>query len=219
MVGPEHALNGLALSAMSKRIGGIVGAIIAGIIISTVSIGGQYLAISASYLAAVVVMLALRDIGQAAPTQRGSVLDNLVGYIQVLRENRTLRTLMFLTAMTEVFGFTHQSLLPVFARDVLQVGAMGLGFMWAVRQAGGMIALLLLANFGNVNRKGLIMFAAALGFGLGQMAFSLTTNIVVFLVTLAFINACASTADTLYKMLMQSNVSNEERGRAMCTWV
>ncbi len=219
IVGPEHALNGLALSAMGQRVGGVVGAITAGVIISTVSIGGQYLAISASYLAAVVVMLALRDIGQAAPTQRESILKNLVGYVQVLRENRTLRTLMFLTAITEVFGFTHQSLLPVFARDVLEVGALGLGFMWAIRQAGGMIALLLLANFGNVKHKGLVMFAAAIGFGLGQMAFSLTTNIFVFLVTLAFINACASIADTLYKTLMQSNVSNEQRGRAMGSWV
>ena len=219
IVGPENALNGLALSAMSQRVGGVIGAITAGIIISTVSIGGQYLAVSASYLAAVAVMFAIQEVGQAAPTQREPVLKNLVGYIQVLRENRTLRTLMFLTAMTEVFGFTHQSLLPVFARDVLGVGALGLGFMWAVRQAGGMVALLLLANFGNVKRKGLIMFAASIGFGLGQMVFSLTTNIFVFLLTLAFINACASAADTLYKMLMQSNVSNEQRGRAMGSWV
>ena len=44
-------------------------------------------------------------------------------------------------------------------------------------------------------------------------------GIFLFLAVLAFINACASAVDTLYKMLMQANVSNEQRGRAMGSWV
>ena len=51
------------------------------------------------------------------------------------------------------------------------------------------------------------------------MAFSLGGNFVSFVLVLAFINACASAIDTLYRTLMQENVSNEERGRAMGSWV
>ncbi len=51
------------------------------------------------------------------------------------------------------------------------------------------------------------------------MAFFWASSLWLFLVILTFINACASVVDTLYKMLMQSNVSNEERGRAMGSWV
>ena len=125
---------------------------------------------------------------------------------------------MFMTAITEMFGFTHQSVLPVFARDVLEVGATGFGVMSAVRQGGGVLALVLLAAVTNLNRKGLAAFIIVAGFGLGQMAFYLTTNLFVFLVILAFINACASASDIIYRTIMQSNVSNEERGRAMGAW-
>ena len=218
IVGAEHALNGLALSAMNQRIGGVLGALSAGIFITTWGIGSQYVIICASYLVAAIVMLTIRSAGQAAPMHREPVLKNLAGYIQVLRQNRILRAMMFMTAITEVFGFTHQSVLPVFARDVLDVGATGLGIMSAVRQGGGMLALVLLAGISNVNRKGLIAFIIVAGFGLGQMAFSLTTNILVFLLILAFINACASASDILYRTIMQTNVSNEERGRAMGLW-
>jgi hypothetical protein len=41
---------------------------------------------------------------------------------------------------------------------------------------------------------------------------------VFFLLVLTFVNGCAMTVDTLYKTLMQSNVPNEQRGRAMGSW-
>ena len=63
------------------------------------------------------------------------------------------------------------------------------------------------------------MFIVAGGFGLGQMALSIPFGLFGFLAVLAFINACASAVDTLYKMLMQANVPNEQRGRAMGSWV
>lgn len=219
LVGAERALNGLSLSAMSQRFGGVLGAVISGVAIAVLGIGGQYLVVAVTYLLAGVVLLSIRDVGQAAPTEHGTVWSNLVGYVRLIRENRTLMALMMLTASTEVFGFTHQSLLPVFARDVLGVGSVGLGFMTAVRQLGGMIALFVLANMGDFRRKGLVMFGAATAFGLGQIGFFWANDLVVFMLVLAFVNACASTADTLYKSLMQSNVTNEQRGRAMGSWV
>ena len=44
-----------------------------------------------------------------------------------MRTNRVLVTLMGLAALTEIFGFTHMSLLPVIAKDVLGLGPIGLG--------------------------------------------------------------------------------------------
>ena len=219
IVGPENALNGLSLGAMSQRAGGVFGSILAGVIISTVGMGGQYVAMGAVNVASALVLFGTRSVGQAAPVARGSVLQNFFGYFQLLRENRTLMILMLLTSTTEVFGFTHQSVLPVFARDVLGIGALGFGFLTAFRQGGGVIGLLILANMAGFRRKGMLMFGTALGFGLGQMAIYWASSLWVFLIILTFINACASAVDTLYKMLMQSNVSNDQRGRAMGSWV
>ena len=91
--------------------------------------------------------------------------------------------------------------------------------MFAIRQGGGMLGLMVMANMGNFQRKGLLMFFMAGAFGVGQMAFSLTPNLYVFLAILAFVNASAHGVDTLYKTLMQENVPNEQRGRAMGSWV
>ncbi len=219
IVGPEAALNGMSLQSLSQRLGGVAGALGAGGIIAAVGIGSQYLAIAICYALSAAILLWTREAGQAAVRTPQSALQNLIGYVDIIRSNRVLLTLMLLAAVTEIFGFTHQSLLPVFARDELGVGSVGLGVMSAFRQGGGLIGLVLLAAMSASKRKGLIIFVVAGGFGAGEMALSLGGGFVSFVAVLALINACASAVDTLYKTLMQENVANEERGRAMGSWV
>ena len=219
IVGPESALNGMSLTALSNRIGGVLGALVAGAIIEVAGIGFQYLAIGLSYAASAVILFWTREAGQAAVRTPQSVLRNLIGYIEIISTNRTLLTLMILAAITEIFGFTHQSLLPVFAKDELGVGSVGLGVMSSFRQGGGIIGLLLLANLSSSRHKGWMIFIIAGTFGLGEMAFSLGGGFIYFVLVLALINASAAAVDTLYKTLMQEVVPNEQRGRAMGSWV
>ncbi len=63
------------------------------------------------------------------------------------------------------------------------------------------------------------MFIIATSFGVGLMAFSISSSLAFFIVVLVAVNACAMSVDTLYKTLMQANVPDEQRGRAMGSWV
>jgi len=181
--------------------------------------GWQYVAIGIAYGVSAAVLLGIGKVGQVDSPRREPVLANLAGYLHLIGSNRILLTLMVLASITEVFGFTHMTLLPVFAKEVLGVGPVGLGFMTAVRQGGALIGLFFLANLRDFQSKGLLMFGIAFGFGAGMMLFSLATNLLVFLLVLAVVNACAMAVDTLYKTLMQENVTDEQRGRAMGSWV
>lgn len=81
------------------------------------------------------------------------------------------------------------------------------------------MGLALLANLRDYRRKGLLMFIIAGAFGVGLMGFSVSSALVYFIIVLAAVNACAMSVDTLYKTLMQANVPDEQRGRAMGSWV
>ena len=219
IVGRGQALNGLALSAMAMQGGGIAGSLAAGGLIELVGTGWQFIASAVCYLGSAAATVAIGNPGRSATGSVEPVLKNLAGYVKLVRENRFLLVLMSLTASTEVFGFTHMTLLPVFAKNVLHVGPTGLGVMTAMRQTGGLLGLWVLAGLGATRKKGLMMFVTAVGFGVGQMAFFLSGNIYSFLGVLLFVNACAMAVDTLYKTLMQDHVADEERGRATGSWV
>ena len=219
IVGPEQALNGLSLNQIGMQAGAVVGAIISGALIEAAGPGWQYMAVGASYLGSAAVLLVIGKSTRAPQPQREPVLQNLAGYILFLSQNRVLLVLMCLASITEVLGFTHMTLLPVFAKEVLSVGPVGLGYLSAVRQAGGLLGLALMANLKDYRRKGLLMFIIATAFGVGLMAFSVSSDLAFFVVILAAVNASAMSVDTLYKTLMLTNVPDEQRGRAMGSWV
>jgi len=101
----------------------------------------------------------------------------------------------------------------------LSVGPIGLGVLTAVRQVGGFLGLFSLTLLGNYNGKGKLMFYIVVAFGIGQMLLAFSANVYLFAIFLIIVNACAMSVDTLYKTLMQQNVPNEHRGRAMGSWV
>ena len=219
IVGPDNALNCLALIAMSNQIGGLAGVLIGGALIGVVGPGSAYLVISASYLVSGIVLLGAASSKRELQFRRESVLRNLLGYVQIVRQNHVLFALMCIVSVSEIFGFTHATLLPVFAKEVLAVGPLGLGFMYAVRQGSGLIGLALLASLRDYRRKGLLMFVFTASAGLSLMAFSLSSNLFFFMVILALVNLSIQSAEALWKTLMQNNVPDEQRGRAMGSWI
>lgn len=214
IVGREDALNGLALVSLGKRIGFIIGPFIAGAIISGFGVGEQYVAISVSCLISHITLYAVRGVGQSAPQRKKPTLHNLLSPLRLIQTNSILAILMFFTAVNEL-GFSFNIFLPVLARDVLGVGAQGLGVMNGVSAAGGTLAVFLLPSMGTFNQKGILMLTCVTLGGLSLIGLSQATNMFAIVALLATVNCCLTASETLNLTLMQTNVANEERGRAM----
>lgn len=121
--------------------------------------------------------------------------------------------------LAEIFGFASMTLLPIFARDVFDVGASGYGTMMAVRSGGGAIGLLLLARIGTEGQSGRVFLGAAATFGLALLLFALSPVYALALVFLAVAGIGASVLDTLGQTLLQRNADDAQRGAAMGLWV
>jgi len=166
----------------------------------------------------------LRQAGASAPRVRESLAENVVNYWRALRTNRTMLSLMVSTAAAEVLGFSHQVLLPVLARDLLEDGktvgeAVGLGILTACRSVGGVIGVLALGRFASVRRQGVLLLSVVVLFGLGQVLLAQSPNFGMALLLVTLVNIVASATDVLHQALLQQTVSNEQRGRAMGSWV
>ena len=61
----------------------------------------------------------------------------------------------------------EDSMLPVFADDVLKVGAIGLGLLMSSSSVGNLVGTLLMASFRNVRRKGIALIMTAIAAGSG----------------------------------------------------
>ena len=82
---------------------------------------------------------------------------------------------------------SYQSLLPVFAKTVLDVDSSGLGFLMGAIGVGALAGTLGIASFGNFQRKGLLMLALLLIFGAALNLFALSTTLYLSLAALTVV--------------------------------
>ncbi|PKB79654.1 MAG: hypothetical protein BZY88_12190 [SAR202 cluster bacterium Io17-Chloro-G9] len=219
IVGTDAAVNGIALISMAQRVGGIFGSLIAGSFLAWLGPADTFLVMSVSYALGGIVLYWLRQVGQSAPAEREPIWDNVVNYFRALADNRIMLSLMVTTAAVEMLGFSHQVLLPVLAKDVLFIGPTGLGVLTAFRFLGGALGVVATAILGQVQRRGILLLAVIALFGGGEILLAYSNTLWTALVFITLINVMASITDILHQSLLQLSVPNQQRGRAMGSWI
>lgn len=105
------------------------------------------------------------------------------------------------------------AMLPVFARDILEVGAQGLGFMRAAPAAGAALVALAISIRPMERNVGSKMLWAVAVFGATTIAFALSRNFMLSLGLLALLGAADMVSVFVRNTLVQLNTPDEMRGR------
>ncbi|HLF79119.1 MAG TPA: MFS transporter [Dehalococcoidia bacterium] len=219
IVGGSQVVGGLALMALSGRAGGIIGPLVAGILLAAAGAGEAYLMMSGCLFVSGLLLVLARTPGQAAPDARPPIWQGLKEFASELRNNSSLRALVVLTAAVEILGFSHQAVLPSLARDMLHVGAEGLGLLYAFTAVGGVIVFLKVTLGGELQNKGRSFLAVLLVFGVALVFLGVSGSLLVALLAILLVSAMAGLSDLLSQSLIQSAVANDLRGRAMGSWI
>lgn len=222
LVGPDDALKGVSLNATANRLMGVVSGFAGGAIIPLFGPQGSLVLMGCGYAMGTLLLVFIHSGGvhrprtaAAAPSFGRALRD---GY-GLARTNRRVLGLFLLTVCGEIFAFSHQTLVPVFARDVLDAGAAGLGALTSARALGSVASSLVLARFAYYHdRTRLLLWHYAL-YGACMVAFAASTSLPMSVVLMAGVGLAASSLDILQQTLMQLAVRDEDRGRAVGYWV
>jgi MFS family permease len=147
------------------------------------------------------------------PRPKSSAWQSVGEGVAYLRGEPVVLMLLILGVVPFILGNPYQSMLPVFAKDVLVVGPEGLGFLTTAAAAGSLISAFLIAGLGDFPKKGLVMIFGLLAFGTLLVAFAYTPWPWVAGVLLFLIGASTQLYQTTNATLMQLLVPTEYRGR------
>jgi MFS family permease len=120
-----------------------------------------------------------------------------------------------LAVFPTVFGLPVLAMMPVFARDVLHVGAGGLGFLNSALGLGAIVATLSIASLGNLSKKGPLLIAACFTLGCFLILFSQSRWVPLSLAALLFVGASRMSFMALTNTTIQLTVPDQYRGRVM----
>jgi MFS family permease len=214
LLGRENLLRGVATNFVTAQIMGIAAPLVAGQVLERFDDSWAYVVVAGSNVLAVTLLLPLRY-------QRPEVSQHRTP-LRALREGLAygiktpmIRALILMGLAAEIFGWSHETMLPVMAGDVLKVGAAGLGYMLSAAGAGSLVFTLILANLRDIRRKGLVVALAAAGFGLFLMAFAYSPWFPLSLLLIAVAYGMGHVYEALVTTALQTAVPDEMRGRVL----
>lgn len=219
VVGETEALRGMALNGLAMRSMGVLGAVVSGALIPAFGVQSSFIFMGIGYVVGALALMGVHTIPVQRSTPHASVRSSFGHGMALVRDNGAVRGLVMLSILTEIFGFSYQTLMPIFARDILGVGAVGLGVLSGARSIGAILSTLVLAALAHYQEKMRLLVGAFGLYGLFLVCFAASTLFPLSLVISVGIGAVASASDILQQTLLQLNVPNEDRGRVMGYWV
>jgi predicted MFS family arabinose efflux permease len=146
-------------------------------------------------------------------SRHSSVLQSLRDAFGYVRGERVIMTLLTVSALFNIFGRSYITLLPVFAKEVLRVGASGFGFISAGPGMGTIIGSLSLAFLGRVRAQRGVMITILLAFCASLFAFAVCADVRVAFGFLVAVGALSTLFETLINTAIQLRVVESFRGR------
>jgi MFS family permease len=174
--------------------------------------GGAVFPVSAALLAVALVASGLVRPRRGAVEARARDLRTLFAGVAYVWRNKTLLGAMSLDMLGVLFGGAV-ALLPVYARDILHAGPVGLGLLRSAPAAGAALTGIWLAIRPVRARSGRKLLGAMACFGLAIVAFGLSRSFALSLLAL-FVAGASDMVNVVIRMtLVQLATPNEMRGR------
>ena len=126
--------------------------------------GWAYVAMSAGDLISVALLTLVNPPVRKRADKSSPFRDMKEGAMFSLK-SPLVRTLLGAILLNELFGWSHEPMLPVMARDVLGMGATGLGNLLAAGSLGAAVTSVALSSFENPRKKGVLLVAGMFGYG------------------------------------------------------
>jgi MFS family permease len=216
---PRHDLpNGLSMMSVSFRTATIVGPAVAGLLIDRGGLGITYLLNALSFLAVIAALLLISPPAPEAVETSGETAKPVVSFqaltegLRFVMTTPILVTTIWLDFLATFFSSAN-ALLPVFAKDILHVGARGYGLLASAEAAGALAAGMVISFSRPIQKQGMAMLWAVMCYGFATVIFGASRWYWLSWLALAAVGASDGVSTILRQTIRQLVTPDHLRGR------
>ncbi len=215
----DDLMDAIALNTSAFNLARILGPSIAAAVIASAGLAWCFGLNALSFAAVLAGLVMLRLPPYVRPVDRPSPIAGLKEGIRYMFNTTEIIVVMRMVSVFSIFGVPYLTLMPVFAREALGLGASGYGLLMTATGVGALSGALFLAAVGGRIRRGRLFALASLAFPLMILALSATGQppVAGFVVLIAGLFMILQTA--LANGILQAIVPDDLRGRVMAAYV
>ena len=204
--------NAATWSSSAWQTGAIVGPALSGFLYALFGFSNTLLVVVALLVSSFGLLLLIKDKPVPAPSKHTDMLQSLKEGLRFVYRTKIILYSISLDLFSVLFGGVV-AILPVFAEDILHVGAEGLGILRASPSIGAVITLLLLSRYSPMKHVWRNLLTVVAGFGICILVFALSKSMILSLAALFFSGALDSVSVVIRGTILQLMTPDELRGR------
>jgi MFS family permease len=219
MVGKPDLMNAIALNSSVFNGAAVIGPSVAGVIIGIVGVPICFLANSISYLAAVGALLSMRNLPTVVREHHDQHwLERVAEGFRYARREPGVGLLLLVVAVFSLFAMNRLTLMPLFADQVLHVGATGFGFLMGAMGLGALAGALTLAFVPGLGADPRRQFWLGMIWVAALLTFSISRSFPLSLATLLVAGYCQISFVATANNRIQTLTPDHLRGRVMALY-
>lgn len=206
--------NAFSLGSIAFQTGSIAGPALSGLVIAYMGQPYTYLFNAFSYLAVVASLVLMGQVEQeVVPSQQAAISLPAIreGVLFILHQPMILSSMLLDFFAT--FFSSANTLMPIFARDILHVGAVEYGWLSSAQAIGAVTAAIIVSQLTEIRRQGLTFLLSVVIFGIATAVFGLATYFNLAMIALILVGAADSVSTIIRNTIRQLHTPDQIRGR------
>ena len=225
LVPREHLANALTLNTIAFQIAAVCGPALGGIVIAQLGVAWAYAFNAISFLVVIAALLMMKGVGRQAlglgrrtsdveaPPKPEFTLHAALEGLRFVFRAPLIRSTMLMDFFATFFS-SATALLPLYAQDILGVGASGYGWLYAAPAAGAMITSAVMVKAVDlIDRRGRVLVWAVVGYGIATAAFGVSRSFWLSFFCLALTGATDTVSMVFRNLIRQLETPDHLRGR------
>jgi MFS family permease len=237
--GKQDLTSAIGLNSAMFNGARAIGPAMAGILVATTGEANAFFLNGLTFIAVIISLLLMRNLPKPhpLPESESRPLEHMAGGIRFIVQRQTILVLVSLIAVSAFLSMPYNTLLPVFAGDVLAESTQGvvnaicgsgiytvgcqapealpLGMLYTMIGMGAVLGALVVASLPNKARRGFLLTLGNLAFPLFLLLFAFSKNFALSLILMLFIGFSFVWQNALANTLLQFVTPDELRGRVM----
>lgn len=209
----SHLMNAITLNSMILQSSFLFGPAIAGILIDHTGLAFTYFFSAILVAPAVLAVFGVRSSGRPEGERRRVSLKSMIEGVEFIWAQRIILSLFLLDFGVTLVGF-YRPILPIFAGSVFNMGATGLGILYAAPAVGALLGSTSLLMAGDLKRKGPSAVIAALFFAAGLALLGLSKWFWMAVAAVMILGFMDSISVGIRRTVVQLLAPDTMRGRA-----
>jgi MFS family permease len=203
--------SAFSMNTIAFNVGAIGGPLLFGFVPES-ALGYAYIINSISFVAVLIALFLMGDVPQNVNQAGGINISAMWDGVRFIFKRPLISSTMLMDFIATFFASAN-TMLPIVARDILNVGKTGFVWLTSAQAIGSVGAGLVVSQFPKIRKQGQLFFGSILIFGLATILFGFSTTFTLAMIALFLIGAADAVSTVIRNTIRQMQTPDHIRGR------